>query len=206
MDQRELKEIEQRTARNWNADGLPELLLGMIWTAWGGLWLIGSALPRGTAYTCFWLVLPPVVACSGFFVNRGLRRLKERISYPRAGYVRLKRPPAWVRALVALAGLLAVSAVVLLGFLGYSESTLSALVVAAISLLLLLVAAHARNGRLLILAVVSLGLGVWVWRTGAGWTGLNWAFLWLGAAALLTGALRLRRFLRENPKVAEAEA
>jgi hypothetical protein len=45
-----------------------------------------------------------------------------------------------------------------------------------------------------------------VWRTGAGWIGLNWAFLWLGAAALVTGVLRLRRFLRENPKVVETEA
>lgn len=54
--------------------------------------------------------------------------------------------------------------------------------------------------------MISLGLGVWVWRTNAGWAGLNWAFLWLGLAALVTGGVRLRRFLRENPKAAETEA
>jgi hypothetical protein len=41
------------------------------------------------AYTCFWLAVPLALACSGIFGNRTLRRLKERITYPRAGYVQL---------------------------------------------------------------------------------------------------------------------
>lgn len=63
--------------------------MGALWTTWGGLWLIGTTLPRGMAYTCFWLAVPLALACSGIFGNRTLRRLKERITYPRAGYVQL---------------------------------------------------------------------------------------------------------------------
>ena len=153
------------------------------------------------AFTCFWLVVPPVLACSGFVGNWTLRRLKERITLPRAGYARFKQPPAWAKVIVALAILAVVFAPV-----GDTESTRPPLVMALVSLGMLREGGRARNGRFLILAAISLGLGVWVWRTRAGWIGLTWAFLWLGAAALVTGALRLRRFLRENPKVAETEA
>ena len=205
MDQRELKDIERRSSSYWTIDGLPELLMGVLWMTWGGLWLIGTALPRGMAYTCFWLVVPPALACFGIFGNRTLQRLKERITYPRAGYVRLKKPPAWVVVIVVLGLSLPIAAAVL-GFVSDSEDSLLPLVLAVISLGLLGQGVHKRNGRLLILATISLGLGVWVWRTGAGWTGLSWAFLWLGIAGLALGALRLRRFLRENPKVAETEA
>jgi hypothetical protein len=200
MDQGELREIDRRSSGYWNIDGLPELVMGVLWTVWGALWLIGTALPRGMAHTCFWLVVPPVLACSGFFGNWTLRRLKERITLPRAGYARLKQPPAWAKAIVALAILAVVFAPV-----GDTERTLPPLVLAVVSLGLLSEGGRARNGRQLVLAVISLGLGVWLWRTGAGWIGLNWAFLWLGVAAMVTGALRLRRFLRENPKVAETE-
>ena len=205
MDQRELKEIERRSTRYWTIDGLPELMMGVLWTTWGGLWLIGTALPRGMAHTSFWLAVPLALACSGIFGNRTLQRLKERITYPRAGYVQLKPPPAWVGAIVALVSLLALATVVF-GFVRDSENTLPPLVLAVVSLGLLGEAVHGLNGRLLILSMISLGLGVWVWRTNAGWAGLNWAFFWLGLASLVVGALRLRRFLRENPKVVETEA
>jgi hypothetical protein len=206
MDRMELEEIERRSSGYWNIDGLPELVMGALWVVWGGLWLIGTTLPRGSmAFTCFWLVVPPVLACTGFFGDRTLRRLKERITLPRAGYARLKQPPAWAKVIVALVIALVILAVVFAP-VGHTESTLPPLVLALVSVGMLREGARARNGRLLILAVISLGLGVWVWRTGAGWIGLNWAFLWLGAAALVTGVLRLRRFLRENPKVVETEA
>jgi uncharacterized membrane protein len=80
------------------------------------------------------------------------------------------------------------------------------LVLAVVSLGLLGEAVRGLNGRLLMLSMISLGLGVWLWRAAAGWTGLSWAFLWLGIAGLALGALRLRIFLRENPKPAETEA
>lgn len=205
MDQKELRKIERRSSSHWTIDGLPELWMGVLCTVWGGLWLIGTALPRGMVYTCFWLVVPPALACFGIFGNRTLQRLKERVTYPRAGYVRLKKPPAWVGVIVVLGLSLTVAAAVL-GFVSHSENILPPLVLAVVSLGLLGEAVHGLNGRLLILSMISLGLGVWVWRSNAGWVGLNWAFFWLGLASLVLGALRLRRFLRENPKVAETEA
>jgi hypothetical protein len=205
VDQRELKDIERRSSSYWTIDGLPELLMGVLWMTWGGLWLIGTALPRGMAYTCFWLVVPPALACFGIFGNRTLQRLKERVTYPRAGYVRLKKPPAWVGVIVVLGLSLTVAAAVL-GFVSDSENILPPLVLAVVSLGLLGEAVRGLNGRLLMLSMISLGLGVWLWRAAAGWTGLSWAFLWLGIAGLALGALRLRIFLRENPKPAETEA
>jgi hypothetical protein len=206
MVRKSFNDIEQRTTRYWNDDGLPELLMGTLWTVWGGLWLIGTALPKSMAFVCFWLIVPPVLACSGLFAQRALQRLKERITYPRAGYARIKRPPQWVRLTVLVVLMMAMSAVIYTGFWKNIESTAPPLVVAALALAFLVMALHSRNGRLLILSLIAAGLGIWIWRSQAGWMGLNWTFLWLGLVALLLGGLRLRRFLRENPKVAEREA
>jgi hypothetical protein len=46
MQQPDLNDIARRPARYWNIDGLPELMLGLLWIAWGGAWLFGG--PRRT--------------------------------------------------------------------------------------------------------------------------------------------------------------
>jgi hypothetical protein len=199
----DLNEIPRRPSKYWNVDGLPELSMGALWLAWGGLWLIGGALPKGPFYVLFWVVVPVVLACSGFIGQWATRKLKERITYPRAGYAQFRRPPAWRRV---VAPLVAILFAVMLGFFGDTEGLLPPLVVAVIGVSLLVAAVHTRAAHLSLLAVVSLALGAWIWLMRAGWVGLNWALLWMGVSCLLVGAFRLHRFLRANPKMAETEA
>ena len=46
----ELRDLAARPRRYWHVDGIPELVMGLVWLLWGGALLLGEALPRGTAY------------------------------------------------------------------------------------------------------------------------------------------------------------
>ncbi len=75
----DLNEIQRRPSKYWNVDGLPELSMGLIWAAWGGLWLIGSALPKGPFYVLFWVVVPVVLVAvalgASYVPARGATRI-----------------------------------------------------------------------------------------------------------------------------------
>jgi len=54
--------------------------------------------------------------------------------------------------------------------------------------------------HMIYLAAFSLILGAWMCRIGAGPQGGLWVMMWLGTAMALTGAVRLKRFLKVNPR------
>ena len=61
----DLRELERRPTKYWNEDGLPELVMGLLWVLWGGAWLVGNALPRGPVWNVFWMFTPALLALSG---------------------------------------------------------------------------------------------------------------------------------------------
>ncbi len=92
METVDLTDIERRPQRYWNMDGLPELMMGVLWIVWGGAWLLGERIPRGGVYNAFWMFVPALLALSGFAVVWATRALKARITFPRAGYVAWQPP------------------------------------------------------------------------------------------------------------------
>ena len=102
MDQREWKEIEVRPLAYWNADGVPGLVAGLGCLLWGVLYLIGTVLFVGRSYFAYSSAVWLTLFLWGFGVEWGIEKLKERITFPRVGYVQAKRQEAGIADYIPL--------------------------------------------------------------------------------------------------------
>jgi hypothetical protein len=200
----DLADLSRRPARYWHVDGLPELMLGLLWMIWGAAWLIGERLPHDWRWTAYWLVVPPALTLSGFAVNRLTRWLKTRVTFPRTGYVEWQAPDtrernAVVVAIVGFATVLALA--VLIGRPGSAGDRTPAVVAGILSLSFLAVSVRQRAPHLLAVAAAAAVLTVVILTLATGFDALNWFFLALGAFCTLAGAVRLTLFVRHHPRV-----
>ncbi len=196
--QAELRALEGRARRYWNEDGIPELVMGLVWLLWGGLLLLEPAMPAGLRRP-YALLMPLVLVLSGFAANGVVRRLKARWSDPLGGYVR-HSPPS--RATGLGAALVAIAAAVIVAYLATGsraatmESRLAPIVGVLAALAFLVGAVRQGAPYLYALAAVALLLGLAIGALGLGLAGLNWLLIGLGLAASLLGLRRLRAFRR----------
>jgi hypothetical protein len=199
----ELDDLEQHPRRYWTVDGIPELVMGGIWIVWGSAVLIGESLPRGPGFVAYWLAVPAVLALSGFWSRWLVTRLKERLTYPRTGYVDYPEPAPRTRLMVAgvaIAAAATMAGLLLTGRAAGAERVAAPAVGVVLSLAFLVISVRQRAPHLLALAGVALALGIAGGVVKLGWSSLNWLFVGLGLAATGIGALRLRRYLKANPK------
>lgn len=199
----DLREIGRRPTRYWNVDGLPEMVMGALWMVWGGSWLYGQTLEAGPVRTAFWLAVPALLALSGVGATWLTKRLKERITFPRTGYVEWKEPTRVQRlgaAGVALVSAAVLAAVVARGRMHGMEQVTAPAMGVLLSLALLVASLRQSAPHLLALAGVALALGLALGALATGWEAANWLFVGLGAASVVAGGLRLRKFLRQNPR------
>ena len=198
----DLRDLERRSTRYWNEDGLPELVMGVLWMLWGGSWLIGNALPRGPVWNAFWIVTPALLALSGVAAVWVIKKLKARLTFPRAGYVAWKEPTRGQRLAVAALALVAGAAIA--GLVVKSRTSgLERVMAPGLGVILglgFLVASLTQKApHLLALGGVALLLGLAIAALGAGWEAANWMLVLFGAAAAVLGAVRFRRFAARNP-------
>jgi hypothetical protein len=210
----DLKEIERRPSMYWSMDGLPHLATGIGWLVWGGLYLIGLSLLDGRSYRAYWAIVTGLVLLWGIAVQVALGKLKERMTYPRAGYAGM--PIKELGVLRRLAGplMLGVMSLSLIGlrvdlrtFGPFLAGGLIALAIAEPAL------GPASKHHLEVLYWgFLLELALWLslllqFRSKtANDAAVYWALVCLGFIGIVFGAVRLRRFLRENPKPAETGA
>jgi hypothetical protein len=204
----DLDQIARRPTKYWNADGIPELMMGFLWMLWGGAMAFGETLPRGaTARNVYWMFTPAVLALSGFAATWATRKLKARLTFPRAGYVEWKEPTRAQRVVVAVVAMVAAS--VLVGLIVTSRASgLEHVAAPGVGVLLSLAFAIAslrqRAPHLLALAGIALVLGLAFAAAQAGWGAMNWMLITVGAAVTLVGAARLLVFLKRHPLEARA--
>lgn len=197
-----LRDLEDRPKRYWNVDGIPELMMGLVWILWGGALLVGEAIPRGSAANIYWMVFPAVLVLSGVASNWAVRKLKERLTYPRTGYIEYREPGPLVRlatgALVVLTAA-ALAALIVTGRAAGVEHSAAPAIGVILSLAFVVLSVRQKAPHFLALAGVALALGAAFAGLKLGWAGMNWLFVWLGVSAALMGAWRLRRYLRQHP-------
>ncbi len=203
MQPSDLDDLSSRPLRAIHADGISELVMGLTWLLWGSLIGLPQIMPRGAWWTPYWIVVPLLLVSSGFASQWAIKRLKERWTYRRGGYVQ-PNPPThgklWAIPLITM-----VSAAVVAGFLTGNRGYLdlmplgcSVLVAAGLAFGL------GRQGvpGAAFYAVLSIAIGFVIVRQQTN-IELGFAFLWggLGLAMTIGGLWRLWRFVRSHAEV-----
>ena len=204
MDQRELRKIERRQPNYWSVDGLPELVASLGWLLWGGMHLMGGSLFIGRSYRTYSLVLWTSLWFWGFGVNWVIGKLKERLTYPRLGHARVQRRGPGVAAYTVLMLAFAIQFVRDYVYMLDLHGLVPVLVGGIVALAIALPAMRPRTADLAWISLLLLGMQFWLLQRSADYRGMYWTLVCMGLIGVVFGVLRLRRFLRENPKAAEA--
>jgi hypothetical protein len=206
MTPEDLDSTLRRPARFWNIDGLPLIGMGAVWTLWGALALVSSAARNmhGSAarLVACWAWVPLLVVVSA--LNPVLKRIKARITVPRAGYMRVSRQNLWAARILAAA--IACSVVVLLTYAQrHGFTAFERLLPAGSGLIMagafLLAARHHDLPSYAWVGLVALLAGVTNSALASSLDSFGWFFVAVGAACVVFGALDLRAFLKHHPVV-----
>jgi hypothetical protein len=199
----DLKSIERRPLKYWHADGLPELVMGLLWIVWGSAWLFGQSLPRGPAWNIYWSMTPVLLVSTSVVATWAIKKLKTRVTFPRAGYVEWKEPTRGRRVISVGVAVVAGAAIATLIAMTRRADGLESVAApgagVVLSLGFIVASLTQRAPHLLILAGAALVLGLALGTLSAGWDAMNWLLVALGASTMIVGALRLRMFLLRNP-------
>lgn len=203
----DIQHIEKRTRRYWYMDGLAEIVMGGVSLILGAYFLLQAVLPEESLLSQLLNAGMALVIIGLVFLGRRIIAFaKERLTYPRTGYVSYKQPPANRRWIAAGAALVAAALAVLL-------SAKAPPVVAWVPLIsgLLIGAAliyfsyKVSVGRIYVLAVLSLLLGLALGLSGLEeLLGLAIYYAVMGLALLLSGGLALVSYLRLSGPIQEA--
>ena len=204
---RDFSDVEQRVRRYWYVDGIGELLGGGMFLLlalyfsvqqyFGDQSLVGVILQSSFA----------LILIGGVVITRRLiHALKARITYPRTGYVEYEQKNEIQRRLLAIVVATTVGVVSVL--ITRRITQIDALV--AISGVLVAIVLLVKQGwtakvmRFYFLSLIAVILGIALSMSGLP-RGYNLGAFYglMGTAFVISGALTLVRYLRENPLPAE---
>jgi hypothetical protein len=196
-----LDDAMKRTRGYWYDDGLTDLAVGVVLLLIGLLFYAQALLPPDFAGGNLTSIGLPVVVIVGWFIGGKLVRVaKERITYPRTGYVEYQQPPRKLRPLAAVVGA-AIAA--LLSLLISARPASLALVPAlqgiAAGAMLLYLGYRAGVVRYYALGALSAVFGVAIALGGFDEIlGNAVYFAAIGASLVVSGALTLAAYLRQT--------
>lgn len=202
-----LKHLEQRARRYWYMDGLAELTLGGICLVLGAYFLLQALLPEESLAAQILSAGMALLIIGLVFLGRKIVGFfKERLTYPRTGYVSYKQPPGQKRWIAAGAALIAAAVIVLFTAMAPPVIAWVPLVSGAlIGAALAYFSYKVKLRRVLVLAGLSLLFGL-----GMGFSGLEdnlgLAIYYglMGLALLTSGGLTLARYLSQTQPPEEA--
>lgn len=196
----------QRTRRYWYEDGLVEIAAGCIFVLIGLMFLVEAVSPPGALPPNFSSIGLIVIVFGGMWAARRLvAAAKERITYPRTGYVQFGQPPAPLRgATAAVAIVMGALVAMLLALAPASLVVLPALQGIAVGVFILVAGHRVALPRFYVLAVVSTLIGVILSLAGTS-ESLGAAIYYglMGIALIISGVLTLVSYLRANQGRAE---
>ena len=202
----DIDEAMRRTRGYWYDDGLADIAIGCIFLIIALLFTAQTLLPPGFARGSLAALALPVVVIGGWLIAGKLVRMaKERITYPRTGYVAYARARRRFRPLVGLVGgIIGASLAFLLSTRPAFIAWIPALQGILIGALFLVIAFQAGVVRYTALAALSalFGLGAALADVGD----ILGAAIYFGAtgvALCLSGVLTLRHYLRHTEPPAE---
>ena len=195
-----IHETMKQTRRYWYIDGISEMAAGLIILIIGGFFAIVPLIPSDSVRVWVLAVGQPALVILGvIFGSRVVGYIKERVTYPRTGYVAFRkknRKRRWGR--IALAMVLSASLGMLFSLLFnlISARWVPTIAAAFMSLFFLVIAYNLGLARFVGLAVYILAVGLLVswWMPSepvdmAAMMGLT------GLGLLVSGAFTLRAYL-----------
>lgn len=204
---RQISNAALRSRRHWFDDGIWEIAIGIIFATLGVYFALETAVAatvsrRGVvANVLLNLLLPVIVIVAALLGRRLIHRAKERLVYPRAGFVRYRRTrqrPKWLSGVIG--GVVAALMVVLVR----SAPGVEAWIPAAVGLLFAAgafwLSRFSGVPRIFWLGIVAALAGVVVslFHSSAVIDGALF-YGTVGLAMITSGAVAVRRFLREAP-------
>jgi len=206
----DIDSIMRKTRQYWYEDGLSELMVGLFFVGVGLLLLGDWATPATATWKWIWAPGFMLFAVIGLLVGRrAISWLKERVTYPRTGYVAYRRPPEVAskrRAMTAgvVAAAVSLALVTIVTYRQEFGRVGPLLLGLGIALLLIRFGSHTGLPRFFALAAWSLVLGIalaLLSTTMSLTIGLYYALL--GLAITSAGAYTLLRYLRAAPREVE---
>jgi hypothetical protein len=193
-------EVTLRVQRYLMEDGLFEIQLGLIMAVLSGLFFFRNFM--------FLRVVEALSLAVVFSISWGFKKLKERITFPRRGYVALPQPTTkrWISV-----GLLMFVAFDL-ALRSLTSASLDRIAVpgsaVSLALALVLLGLQARLQRMIWEGVLTLVFGAFLyWFTDLkGSRGVMALMVMAGASIAIIGAFRFGSFLKANPRPQETEA
>jgi len=189
----------RRAVRYWFEDGLVEIGAGILFLALAGLFALEGLAPAnspGAALSA--LGLPLVILGGMLLVGLAVRAAKERLTYPRTGYVAYPAAGPARRILAGVIGAgVSLAIVWLLAARPSLQLALGALQGIALAIVFMALSLRTGLARLAMVGFVALGGGLVATTLALGASlGSALAFGAAGVAAVLSGALALSRYLR----------
>ena len=200
-----IEDALRKPRRYWNADGIPEIAIGAFWLLWGIIVLLPVALPSLSQWRSLISIVGVLLAPA--LMDFAVKRWKERVTFPRGGYVQFRPPSGTMRlTLVIIAAVLGVGAMLLVRFGGHHPlpDWMAGIVGVLITLTLLQLAWRMRSIRLAVMSwfVTAAGVAVSLLHVKHD-EQMIYVFLAAGVVCVIDGGLRLREYQRQHPLPAE---
>jgi hypothetical protein len=198
-------EIERRTRRYWYEDGFAEIGLGVLFGALGLVFRLEASASAGAGRIAVVATLTLLVLLGTLVVRRAIKKSKERVTYPRTGYVAYRRNSPSSRTVLAVLVIVGGTAIAL-GASAATPGRVLALQSLTLAAALLVPAYRLGLRRFYLLAAVAGVAGCAAVVLGAGEiSGSALVFGATGIATLLSGAWTLRSYLGQSGPADERE-
>jgi hypothetical protein len=195
-----INELQKQTFRYYYEDGLVELAVGILFAVIGlNTWLI-SVAPQGTILALgAWILLPILTVGGIFWVQRFVKNLKERLVYPRTGYIEYSTNPNPYRWLVMGTALLLALVIFVAPYSFLNRESVAGGTI--LFIILVSIGAQVDLRRLIVIGALALILGISLaFLPGSEHAGLSLTYAGAGLALIASGAIAFRKYLAENPQ------
>jgi hypothetical protein len=194
----QIDQVMRRAQRYWHIDGMTEIAFAWICFILGIYFYLSATLPQGTLLsTLLDSSLIIILLVGSFLGNKLVNYVKQRVIYPRTGYVSYRRKSGanrWVAGILAL--LTGAIAGGLIATIPASFAWMPAITGFFLSIPLLILGYRSGSWRFYLLCLISLIAGVGISITGHGnILGLSYYYLILCFALFISGGLTFRNYL-----------
>lgn len=206
-----VNEWMQRPLRYWYIDGLSEMAAGLLFVLIALLYFSVTLFPEDSSMSNWLLGIgqPALILLAGWGLRKAVNALKERVTYPRTGYVEYRQPTGnrrWPRLILLglVSGLVAAVVALLAGRL--TARLIPLLIGIILAAYLVYMTANSGVIRLYINAAFTFLIGLAVTVLNPPEELLMVCFMAaFGLLWLITGAITLVRYLGSTRPLEEGE-